>query len=166
LDYQPVSYIVGTTLPDTAGAAQNGTITWGANPTGIVITMGSLLFDSDDEDTGASPPDALYPVNPDLNPGGDTSYQGTNVFMYSFFHDVSTQTETPMTFIWTFFAITLVLILFALGYKYSQNMMIGAGCLVFGFGICVGLALLPKMFVALAVAICLPFLIMERSPSL
>jgi len=40
--YQPISYIVGTTLPDREGAAQNGTITWGTNPAGVNVTLGSL----------------------------------------------------------------------------------------------------------------------------
>jgi len=40
--YQPISYIVGTTLPDREGAAQNGNITWGTNPAGVNVTLGSL----------------------------------------------------------------------------------------------------------------------------
>ncbi|MDD4985205.1 MAG: hypothetical protein PHQ43_05365 [Dehalococcoidales bacterium] len=41
--YQPVAIISGTTLPDREGVAQNGVITWGANPTGIRVTVGSMV---------------------------------------------------------------------------------------------------------------------------
>jgi len=41
--YQPITIISGTTLPDREGAAQNGTITWGTNPAGVSVTMGSLV---------------------------------------------------------------------------------------------------------------------------
>jgi len=42
LHYEPVTIISGTTLPDRAGTAQNGVITWGANPAGVTATIGSL----------------------------------------------------------------------------------------------------------------------------
>lgn len=44
LRYQPITRIVGTTLPDRTGAvASDGTIVWGANPAGVTVTMGGLL---------------------------------------------------------------------------------------------------------------------------
>lgn len=43
LHYEPISYIIGTALPDRAGTAQNGAITWGANPAGIGVTLGSMV---------------------------------------------------------------------------------------------------------------------------
>jgi len=42
VQYQPQTIISGTTLPDREGAAQNGVITWGANPAGIAVVLGSL----------------------------------------------------------------------------------------------------------------------------
>jgi hypothetical protein len=41
--FQPTTMISGTTLPDREGTAQNGTITWGSNPTGIAVNIGALL---------------------------------------------------------------------------------------------------------------------------
>jgi hypothetical protein len=41
--YQPIAIIVGTALPDREGAAQNGVITWGANPAGVAVTVGGLV---------------------------------------------------------------------------------------------------------------------------
>jgi len=42
ITYQPVVIISGTALPDTTGAAQNGVITFGANPAGVTVSIGSL----------------------------------------------------------------------------------------------------------------------------
>ena len=44
LKYQPITIISGSTLPDldTGDGVQNGTITFGNNPTGISITLGSF----------------------------------------------------------------------------------------------------------------------------
>jgi len=43
--YEPISMISGTTLPDRAGTPQNGTITWGTNPAGVEVTIGSIMSD-------------------------------------------------------------------------------------------------------------------------
>ncbi len=40
--YQPASVILTTVMPDRAGAAQNGVITWGANPAGVGVVLGSM----------------------------------------------------------------------------------------------------------------------------
>ena len=40
--YQPIAMISGTTLPDREGAAQNGAITWGANPADVTATVGYM----------------------------------------------------------------------------------------------------------------------------
>lgn len=39
VNYTPTSYIVSTTLPDSEGAAQNGTFTYGTNPSGVTATF-------------------------------------------------------------------------------------------------------------------------------
>lgn len=41
--YQPITMIDGTTLPDREGAAQNGAFTFGSNPAGIGVTVGSAV---------------------------------------------------------------------------------------------------------------------------
>lgn len=41
--YQPIDMISGTTLPDREGAGQDGDITWGSNPTGIDLEIGSAV---------------------------------------------------------------------------------------------------------------------------
>ena len=46
LRYEPDGIVSGTTLPDQAGTAQDGTITWGANQAGVTATLGSLVSDS------------------------------------------------------------------------------------------------------------------------
>ena len=41
--YQPTSMILTTVLPDRAGTAENGVITWGSNPAGVGTTLGSMV---------------------------------------------------------------------------------------------------------------------------
>lgn len=65
LRYQPNDIISGTVLPDRAGTAQNGVITWGSNPAGVGVTLGSMTSSGqasigDGIDTGTS--DLLPPV--------------------------------------------------------------------------------------------------------
>jgi hypothetical protein len=57
--YHPATVIAGTVLPDLEGAAQNGAFTWGANPAGVTMAVGSLVgytgsfADTPDETTAA-----------------------------------------------------------------------------------------------------------------
>lgn len=46
VDYEPIAMISSTTLPDKEGTAQNGAITWGSNPAGVTVTLGSLTAES------------------------------------------------------------------------------------------------------------------------
>lgn len=43
LYYAPTAMIVGTTLPDRDGADHNGTFHWGTNPSGLWVTLGSMV---------------------------------------------------------------------------------------------------------------------------
>lgn len=54
VDYEPVTIISGTTLPDKEGVAQNGIITWGANPAGVAATLGSMTSSGQPSIGGAS----------------------------------------------------------------------------------------------------------------
>ena len=40
--YEPNDIISGTTLPDRAGTSQDGTFSWGSNPAGVTVTLGSM----------------------------------------------------------------------------------------------------------------------------
>jgi len=51
--YQPNDIISGTTLPDRAGTAEDGVITWGSNPAGVGATVGSMSS-SGQPDIGAT----------------------------------------------------------------------------------------------------------------
>lgn len=64
--FQPNAIIAGTTLPDrdTADGAQNGVITWGANPAGVGVTI------------GGTEPIATPTATPTTGP---TAYPTTNV---------------------------------------------------------------------------------------
>jgi hypothetical protein len=72
--YQPVSYIVGTTLPDRQGAAEDATIVWGTNDAGVSVNMGAFSLapasstTTEIETVGAAP---------EANVGGDLIGIGT-----------------------------------------------------------------------------------------
>jgi len=78
--YQPVSMIVGTNLDDregtdigeTGAAEEDATITWGTNPAGISVSLGSLI--SSDQPT-LSP--ASEEATPDIVPEGSIPVAGT-----------------------------------------------------------------------------------------
>ena len=57
VEYEPVYMINVDILPDLEGVAQNGTITWGANPAGIAVTISSMTSSA----------------QPIIGGGGDTS---------------------------------------------------------------------------------------------
>lgn len=45
-DYDPEDIIAVNTLPDLNGADEDGTITWGSNPAGVTVTLGSMISGS------------------------------------------------------------------------------------------------------------------------
>jgi len=54
--YQPIVMISGDVLPDRAGGDNNGTITWGTNPTGVSVSVGTMTS-SGQPSVGAVTPD-------------------------------------------------------------------------------------------------------------
>lgn len=64
--YQPDTIISGTTLPDRAGVAQDGVISWGANPADIDVNEPTILSPSG---SSASVPDAPTPDAVGNTPG-------------------------------------------------------------------------------------------------
>jgi hypothetical protein len=169
LEYQPVSYIVGTTLPDTGadGVAQDGTIVWGNNPSGVNTTVASLQASAvTTEGEVMLPPDALQPLNPDPLTGGESGMQGENIFLYPVIRDVMNQTNTPIIFAWMFLAIIFILCAGASVHKYTQNLAMTGLVMVLAFAMVAGMSLMPKWVVLIALLIVIPLLATERSPNL
>ena len=58
--YQPNSMIIGTNLPNRTSSSNNGTINWGTNPTGLLITMGGIVgYESTSPTSNVTSPPAI-----------------------------------------------------------------------------------------------------------
>jgi len=82
ITYQPTAIISGTTLPDTTGTAQDGVFTFGANPAGLAVSIGSLSSSGSGDFT--SQPSTN--IDPNIVPGGNQDLSsGTRVTSSPFY---------------------------------------------------------------------------------
>ena len=122
--YQPVTIIAGTALPDRQGTAEDGVITFGANPASVTVTVGGLASaagtgTSTEDDT---PPDILPPsevsdwfVDPDV--AGSLL---TNPFrpLVTAVSDNTTLTEIQ---VWRWYAAIIIVAVMALTWRAIPN---------------------------------------------
>lgn len=103
VQYEPTSIILGTTLPDRAGTAQNGVITWGSN-TNCSIVYGEMesyeSMELDTSDVGFDMPESTVPSTwfSDCEAGADLPF-------YEFVNDAATNSGVPVCTI--YFVITI-----------------------------------------------------------
>ena len=137
--YQPNTIISGTTLPDREGAAQNGTITWGANPGDVSVSVSALI--SSDE---PYIPSGTIPIDSPVVPIGGIDMTGTPAIaaspFYPLFQAIKTATALDGSTGWSETLqgivvagmITVVFMLFAMK---SGSMALVALCGGVGAGI-------------------------------
>ena len=137
--YQPNTIISGTTLPDREGAAQNGTITWGANPGDVSVSVSALI--SSDE---PYIPSGTIPIDSPVVPIGGINMTGTPAIasspFYPLFQAIKTATALDGSTGWSETLqgivvagmITVVFMLFAMK---SGSMALVALCGGVGAGI-------------------------------
>lgn len=166
--YEPNTYIVGTTLPDRQGAAQDATITWGVNPTGVSIVMGGLVA----YDAGVAGPGELEApgvggvINqPDDMFPSDSEMSGLGFFLEPAVSSIAGEINTPVQFIWWLMAAVVVLLAIVISYRYIPNMLMAGFAGAGAMGACVGMAFLPFWFIFVAAAAVIAVITMERSPS-
>jgi hypothetical protein len=132
--YQPITYLNGTTLPDRAGTAQNGVITWGAN-TDIGIAYG-------EPESSSTTPSGFIPGSGEGTPfdPGDTSMPVTwfgdcsnvsNLPFYDGFYEVSVQTGQSVCDIYFLVMIGMAFGVFLLLAMSTRSALLG----VIGFNI-------------------------------
>jgi hypothetical protein len=120
--YQPNAFIVGTTLPDRAGAAQNGTITWGANLAGLSIGISALSPQGSAQVSGVIQPGGLLPgFNPNA-PDAVGAMTGSDQWEYPIISFVATNSNTPTETVWGFYGLMLMVlvviaVLYLTGFK-------------------------------------------------
>lgn len=176
--YQPIDIISGTTLPDREGAAQDGDFTYGANPAGISVTLGSAV-----------PSSQLTPVVTEetdpqdiIHTGGNTDPDTYNVpdagtiarAAYDFFNLLITalNTVSPMNLPSAMTILNLIsclisfLLMLFLGIKIPEHRWFVFLVGLASFGLFVGLQFLPLWTVIVFAPLGGVFLMLERKPVL
>lgn len=107
------AYNMYVRLPDRQGAAQDARITWGTNPAGVTVTLGSMVSASQPmgASTTAPPPDVLRDINvsdwyttPDTAPGGKLDVMPGAVVPQT----LGVVTSVSTTTWWQYFGLLLV----------------------------------------------------------
>lgn len=168
VDYEPVTYIVGTALPDKEGAAQDGVITWGVNPAGVIVITGGLVA----YDPGAAAagvlevPGAAGEINQpsDMFPS-DAAMSGLGFFLEPPIAMIAGEINTPIQWIWWLMAAAVVVMAVIIVYRYIPNLLMAGFAGAGAMGACIGMAFLPFWFIFIAVAAVMVVITMERSPS-
>jgi hypothetical protein len=125
--YQPNAFISGTTLPDRAGAAQNGTITWGANLAGLSIGISALSPQGSAQVSGVIQPGGLLPgFNPNA-PDAVGAMTGSDQWEYPIISFVATNSNTPTESVWGFYGLMLM-VLVAIAVLYLTGFKIWLAC--------------------------------------
>jgi len=172
--YQPLSMIVGTTLDDREGtdagetgtAEEDATITWGANPAGVDVDIGSLTAYSQPAPSGTITEPGQDIVDETGQPGwtDETGTLTTNPF-YPAVLMASEQTGFDVTQIWlmiaTFFVIGGMLAVF--GFVPHQLITVCVGGGITGFFVSMGIYPFWVIFIFLVMGVAV--VLWERAPS-
>jgi hypothetical protein len=168
--YQPDTIIIGNVLPDLQDPANDGTITWGTNIEGVIVTDGPITGVSDVVVQGFSPP------YPDYAPpiGTEDKYNNPNEIpeslqnnpLHPFMEMIADATEIPEIIIWIQLATFIILagVILSLAVFQSHILLSGvAGLILTGFF--VAIQVYPWWAILGAVTYLAVTIIMERSPT-
>ncbi len=143
--YLPNNIIAGDVLPDLVVPAQNGTIIWGTNPTGVSATIGNLEAIG----TGADVSGELilpsvageHSESSSMFPSEDTLIGSGITWLYPTMNTVATLTNTPIGLLWWWLiGVELILTIGALFFYTRNTVLTGIGGLaVVGANVSVGL---------------------------
>ena len=168
VDYEPVSYIVGTVLPDKEGAAQNGAFTFGANPVGIATVLDSLLPESAfaAAEVALVTPDAVgVGETPDDLFGSEVTIEGAWT-IFSFLPAIATILGTPLMWFYIFVSSLLWIIFYALVLKWTQNLMMAGLAGLVGIGAALAMGVYPGWSLIVGVLLVIGGATSERTASL
>ncbi len=171
--YQPIDMIVGTVLPDREGAAQNGAITWGANPAGVSVSLGSMVS-SGQPAIGATIEDIPSSVLPEATVSdwfGDGTVGGSILAnpIRPFITMVSDNTDLTEILVWRWMGVALLLFIAVASAKLLRGHL-GITVIIvaatMGGLVAVDHNIYPLWLLVMAVGMFLGGLVAERSPSL
>lgn len=164
------AYTMAPRMPDREGAAQDGIITWGNNPTGLSVLMDSLTpyalasaltadISSPDVAGEVYQPEGMYRSN--------TEMQGVNQLFYFIAYGAAQNISTPIQFFWWVLCAIFIILAMTAGFKYSgSNIWMGGLAAVGAMGACIGMALLPGWMLIIGVLILVGAAVWERTPTI
>ena len=168
--YQPNTIISGTTLPNRASAINDGVITWGSNPAGITVTLGSMSSPvTTGIGIGSAGTSDLMPEagGTDWRPGTDISATLQTNPLRPIVTAISDNTTLSERQVWVWFGIIILIFVAAL-----VGSRVRGHHLITGIAVSVTLVLLvvwtvfPPLSLAVIILAILGGLISERSHSL
>ena len=165
--YHPATYIVGTTLPDLTGAAENGAITWGANPTGVSIVIGALSYVSSGTSTSVGLPEsvgAAGEINVGFEPREDAEMVGVP-FLRPTVNYLTNYLGDPAWLWWLFIALCNCIIAMAVVFKYTQHLWFMCAAAIITLGGCAAAYMIQPAIILVVTGILLLPMLMERKPS-
>jgi hypothetical protein len=166
LSFQPNAIILGTTLPDRATGANDGTISWGSNPASVNVTLGALLADYTPLPTGSTPttPNVVPVITPPVVTADAAKLAALAGHpLTPVIHIFAVQTGIYELVFWWFGVILAALVAFGLVFKYGgKNLVMGtiAFSIVFGYGVTLGIY--DFWFIAVIVVVATAAVTMER----
>jgi len=160
-----------TGRPAGDSGTNNGTIVWGANPTGLEVSMGSLI--SYAEGVFVEPeflipevigeltdPETMYPAEA----AGEEAMSETELgFIPEYIHE---QTDTPIIFMWWFLCILLMILALVYTYRYTHHLFMGGIAALVVVGAFVAMGVVPWWFIPVGFLVVVGLSVMERSPSM
>ena len=169
--YQPTSMILTTVMPDRAGDAEDGVITWGANPAGVGVTLGSMTSSGQPSIGGASDTstsDLLPPVGgTDWRPDASVSPQLQANPLRPIVTAISDNTTMSEYQVWVWFGIIFVVFITVLvGANVRGHHLITGIAASAAIVLMVVWTVFPLLSLLVVVLAILGGLVSERSPSL
>lgn len=172
--YQPIAIIVGTTLPDREGAAENGAFTWGSNPAGITVTLGGLVSsgqpsigvtEEDDE------PNDIIPTGETSDWFGDGTVSGATLTnpLRPFITMISDNTTLDEIQVWRWMGVALLLFVTvgaAVLLRGHQGITAIIASVALGGLVAFDHNIFPFWLLVIAIGCFIGGLVAERSPSL
>lgn len=183
LNYKPVTLISGTTLVDTKGT-QNGTFTFGSNPTDVTATWDSMVYNGDGTSTGSlSSISNLEGNNQDIAPVVGVTYFTTTPtvvsnFMtpvFNIFNLISKMTpdglnngtyEVPVYFFWLALFSLLIVGFMVLSLMFLPNQLVAAFVDIVLSVLAYKMGIYPFAVMLIIIATSLSLVIWERKQSL
>jgi hypothetical protein len=170
VNYQPTTMIIGTALPNhDSGGLYPGIFTWGANPVGVTVALGSMVSSSQPS-AGTAPTDTPRSVLPDVAVSDwfqDPDVSGTLLTnpIRPFVTMVSDNTSLSEIQTWRLYAFVMILaVTVGAALALKEHLLLcglASGAAIYG---AVALTIFPGWAMVFAVGMVIGGIVAERAP--